>query len=166
MSSLEMLDRSEILVPTQDEAEVARESSHQLARLLADLELAETNKHDDREPVRIEIHLEGDHEVVSLPGSALQLLNVILAHMAQGHMINIVPSHYELTTQQAADLLNVSRPFLIGLLESNQIPYHKVGTHRRIRFNDLMDYKNEYEKQREAALDELAKEAQEWGIGY
>ncbi|ODA28824.1 helix-turn-helix domain-containing protein [Planctopirus hydrillae] len=105
-------------------------------------------------------------ETLSIPVSALQLLKDILAQMAQGHAVMLVPMHVELTTQQAADILNVSRPYLIEQLENNLIPYRKVGSHRRILFKDLMEYKQAMDQQRLQALDELAAQAQELGMGY
>lgn len=78
----------------------------------------------------------------------------------------LIPIHAELTTQEAADILNVSRPFLIKLIESSEIPCRKVGRHRRIRFEDLMNYKQQIDSARMQALDELASQAQELNMGY
>ena len=72
----------------------------------------------------------------------------------------------ELTTQEAANLLNVSRPFLIGLLDQGKIPFHKTGTHRRIRFEDLLTYMREEEQRQELVMSELAAEAQKLDLGY
>jgi excisionase family DNA binding protein len=80
--------------------------------------------------------------------------------MAQGNALTLIPFHAELTTQSAADLLGVSRPFIIKQIEEGRIPAHMAGTHRRIYFRDLMDYKRKSDAARHAALDELAAESE------
>lgn len=103
---------------------------------------------------------------VELPTFALRLLSEILAELAQGNTVKVVPIHAELTTQEAADLLNVSRPYLIKLLDEEAIPYSRTGKHRRIRFSDLMDYKEKRERESLAAMEALAAQAQDLGMGY
>ncbi|MFI7062589.1 helix-turn-helix domain-containing protein [Kribbella sp. NPDC050124] len=99
-----------------------------------------------------------------VPRSAVELLARILAHMAAGQGVSVVPADAELTTQQAADLLNVSRPFLIGLLDAGEIEYRKVGKHRRIRADSLLDYKRTDDQRRREAADELTALGQEMGL--
>lgn len=108
----------------------------------------------------------GPEETVSIPASAVRLLSDILAQMAQGNAVAVIPVHAELTTQQAADILNVSRPFLIEQLEDGVIPFRKVGTHRRVLLSDVMRYKQTMDRNRLKALDELTAQAQELGMGY
>lgn len=118
------------------------------------------NHHDD--VVRLEVT--DDHETLNLPRSAVELLARVLAHMAAGQGVSIVPSHAELTTQQAADLMNVSRPFLIGLLEAGEIEYRTVGKHRRIKARSLMEYIAADDRKRRETADELTQLNQEMGL--
>ncbi|WP_427161924.1 helix-turn-helix domain-containing protein [Aliinostoc sp. HNIBRCY26] len=104
----------------------------------------------------------GDEKVI--PDSIYQVLHQVVQAIASDQAIFIVPQNTELTTQQAADLLNVSRTYLIKLLEQGDIPYLKVGTHRRVRFEDLMKYKQERDTKRRQLLDELIAESQELGF--
>lgn len=105
-------------------------------------------------------------EPIELPAGAVALLMEILEAMATGRGVTIIPENAELTTVQAAQVLNVSRPFLIKLLETGAIPFRLVGKHRRILMEDVMAYKSAIDLEREAALDALAAEAQEQDMGY
>ena len=141
-------------LPDTETAALARESAAELSKFLQEMPAA------DRARVRMD-----GHDLI-LPRQALNLLRDILADMAQGKAVAIMPRHAELTTQQAADMLNVSRPYLIKLLERGELNYHQVGTHRRIRFDDLMNYRQSMKARSAAAMDELTSLAQEHKMGY
>lgn len=115
-------------------------------------------------PSQVRLVVEDDGEELVVPRSAVELLGRILAHMASGQGVSVVPAHAELTTQQAADLLNVSRPHLIGLLEAGEIGYRKVGKHRRVRASSLLEYMRADDRRRRAAADELSALTQEMGL--
>lgn len=99
-----------------------------------------------------------------LPVAAVRLLQDLLREMAQGHAITLVPVHAELTTQQAADALNVSRPYLVKLLETKELPFRLVGTHRRVRFDDLMRYKHIIDAKRLEVLKQLTEQSEALGL--
>ncbi len=103
-------------------------------------------------------------EEIVIPESVYSLLGQVVRAMASGQVISIVPHNRELTTQQAADILNVSRPFLVKLLENGEIPYIKVGSHRRILFQDLMVYKEQRKVKRRQLLDQLIEMTEEAGL--
>lgn len=105
-----------------------------------------------------------NNERIELPEPVFRVLRQIVPQLLQGHALTIVPLHKELSTQEAADILNVSRPFLIGLLERGEIPFVKTGKHRRIRFGDLMAYKKKRDASRRKTLDHLSEIGQEFGL--
>jgi excisionase family DNA binding protein len=114
--------------------------------------------------VKIRIHESG--EFITIPKKALSLLIEILSNMSEGRSISIIPTDSELSTQQAADMLRVSRPHLIKLLENNIIPFKKVGSHRRILLKDLIIYEKHFQKMRAEQLKFLSEQAQHLNLGY
>ena len=107
-----------------------------------------------------------DGTSLEVPESVYEVLVQVVHQMAQGHAVAIVPVHAQLTTQQAADMLGVSRPHLVKLVEDGLIPYTRPGKHRRIRLDDLMSYKRRQADERRAALDELAAESARLGLRF
>jgi excisionase family DNA binding protein len=149
---LALLDQCEPFVADEAEAMIARTAVGKL-RAVADM------NHD------IKISIEDDPRVViPLPARAVSLIARLLESMSEQIPISIIPHEAELTTQQAADFLNVSRPFLIGLLESGRIPFRTVGTHRRIRFGDLVHFEQQSKESRMKSLEKLADEAARLGL--
>ena len=138
------------VVPDETDSELAATASRELARA-----------HKEAISVRLE-----DGTDLLLPKSVTALLIKIMTEMAKGNAVTLTPIHAELTTQEAANLLNISRPFLIKLLDEGKLRFHKVGTHRRIKFTDLEAYREVREHERRTALEELAAQAQELGMGY
>lgn len=140
------------LQPSPEDSQLARESALVLSEFIS----------RDQNALVLQI----EDQAISFPKNAFLMFFEILNQMAKGNAITLIPIHAELTTQQAADHLGVSRPFLVRLLEENKIPYRKVGTHRRIFFRDLMEYKNRNNNERLKVLEKLQKEAQESDMGY
>src|SRR6202040_3252144 len=115
-------------------------------------------------PLRLRIVDDPAKRTVDLPVSAVRMLIQLLEEMARGNAVTLIPVRAELTTQEAADMLNVSRPSLIQLLDDGKIEFRRVGTHRRVRFEGLMAYKRRADADRRAALAELVAYDQELGI--
>lgn len=108
----------------------------------------------------------GDDQQIPLPAEAVAHLTDILGHLAEGRSVMVVPLHEELTTQQAADLLGVSRPFVVKLLDTGVIPHRKAGSHRRVRAADVLAYKQRDDAERRTVADALTAEAEALGLGY
>ncbi|MBO0611794.1 helix-turn-helix domain-containing protein [Thiothrix fructosivorans] len=140
-------------IPTQEDAALAVESSRLLAACIGKGESACLRLHDG-------------NDVMQVPVKAIRLLVEILDAMARGDAVSLIPIHRELTTQEAANILNVSRPYLVKLIESGEIPFHKNGVRRKVLFKDLMEYKQKRDRESMVLLDELTAEAQELDMGY
>lgn len=142
-------------LPSEQEAELARASGRDLSVVLSSR--AETQQFDFKDD-------RGATRTVTLPTSFVRLMVEALAEIGQGNAVSLIPIHAELTSQEAADVLNVSRPYLIQLLDKGEIPFRKVNTHRRIRYDDVLAYKNRVDADRRAALEELSALHQEMGL--
>lgn len=141
--------------PGDVDAEVAQRAVRRIKDYLA--------KHPV-EPEMIEVLVEHGEPSLVLPRPAVALFAQILAQLAEGRGVSVIPSQAEVTTQQAADLLGVSRPYVVRLLEDGEIPHRKIGRHRRILLADLLDYKRVDDQQRRRAADELGELGEELGI--
>jgi excisionase family DNA binding protein len=144
-----------IQLPTDKDIEQARESSRTLSKYAS--------------ADRVHLNIKGSNQETDelvLPGHVVQLLLDILSEIGQGNAINIIPVHAELSTQEAANILNVSRPYLVKLLDKKEISCRKVGTHRRVLVKDLLDYKKSIDEKRHNSLDELTQLSQELELGY
>lgn len=119
-----------------------------------------------RQREKINIVFTDANKSAELPEGAIHLLKEILQLMANGKAVTLISSDSELSTQQAADILGVSRPHLVKLLEEGKIPYRKIGSHRRILFEDLTNYDKELKQTRSERLTFLSKQAQELNLGY
>lgn len=139
--------------PSEEERKIAAESSRLLAAIIGSGKVAR-------------IRVVKDDQEITVPVSAMRMLVDILAHMAEGETMTLIPQNAELTTQQAADFLNVSRPYFVKCLEEGRLAFHKVGSHRRVYFRDLVAYKEQSMAETRKALDELSAQAQELNMGY
>ncbi|MGH3404814.1 MAG: helix-turn-helix domain-containing protein [Streptosporangiaceae bacterium] len=147
--------RLRILAPGDVDADIAGRTARRIRDYLA--------SHPDEDP--LEIHVEGDdNEVLVVPRAGAAMLAQVMSLLESGEGVALVPSAAQLTTQQAADMLNVSRPYLIGLLESGQIEFTKVGRHRRVPFAALVEYKRHADQRARAAADEMSELGQELGL--
>lgn len=144
---------NEVVTPTKADAALAKELGERLAS-------------HGGSGLRLKLRAGDSLEEMVLPTAAERLLLQALTELALGHAVALTPVHAELTTQQAADLLNVSRPHLVKLLDEGAIPSRKVGTHRRVRLDDLLAYRREFLARRQEALSELAAISQELDLGY
>lgn len=146
---------TDLHLPNTQESELAHRGHKELAAWLS----------TKLETQRISIVGEDEKtHAIELPTSAMTLLMDILGELASGNAVQIVPVQAELTTQEAANILNVSRPHMVKLLENGQLPFHKTGRHRRVLFADLMEYKNKREHESLDAMQALADQAQDLGM--
>jgi excisionase family DNA binding protein len=146
----------ESAIPSNKEAALAEKSSRILSDYIRTTKTLTLQLVDNKK----------ENKKIVLPPQALLLLVGILEQMSQGNAISLIPIHAELTTQEAADLLNVSRPYLINLLNEGKIPFRKVGTKRRVLAEDVLRYKTAIDKKRFKTLEALMKQAQELDMGY
>ncbi len=149
-------DSFETVTPSEADTRLAQESSRKLA----------ARKLGKRPSVRLRVEDGDQGEAITVPASAMRLFVRLLQEMSAGNAVTLVPTHAELTTQQAADLLNVSRPYVVKLLDDGKIPSRTVGKYRRVRLDDLLAYKRRDDETRAKILDLLTAEAQGLGMGY
>ena len=147
-----LLHGNEIVTPSPAEAAIAKESSRSLA------------PHVGSKALKIQVKNGQQIEELILPSSAAKVLLGILTEMGRGNAVAFAPVQAELTTNQAADLLNVSRPYFVKLLDEGVLPHRMVGTHHRVKLQDVLAYKQEMFEKRSAALDELTALSQELGL--
>lgn len=139
--------------PSKDEQKLAIESHHALASVIEQLK--------SENP---EIEIEETQERIKIPLSALKFLGEILKAMSQGKPFSLVPVATEVTTQKAAEILGCSRPHLVKLLEDGQIEFTKVGKHRRVKFEDVMNYRKKMKKTQKQNIIDIVKSDEELGL--
>jgi excisionase family DNA binding protein len=150
---LALLDQTtEPIVAGEAEAVIARKAAEKLKPIAA-----------AKQDVRIVVE-DGPKVIVPLPARAVELFLRVLEAMSERTPISVIPHDAELSTQQGADYLNVSRPYFCGLIDRGEIKHRMVGRHRRVRFADLKEYEARSRRERMAALDEMAAEARRLGL--
>lgn len=147
------MELNDIRKPTKEEQKAAMESYDALAAMIEQLR--------SENP---EIEIEETEEKIRIPKSALVLLTRILKEISQGNPISIVPIATEITTQSAAELLGCSRPHIVKLLEEGTIPFTKVGKHRRIKYEDLINYRKQMKANQRRAIREIMELDEESGL--
>jgi excisionase family DNA binding protein len=148
-----MIELKNISKPSKEEQQVAMKSYSALAEVLEQLHIENP-----------EIEIEETQERIKIPLKALKLLAEILRVTSEGKPISIIPIATEMTTQAAADLLGCSRPHLVKLLERGEIDYTKVGKHRRVKFEDLMNYKKQQKEKQRELLRQMMQADEETGL--
>lgn len=149
-------DRFRPIAPTEAESRLAEDSSRRLAPLAR-----------ARRDLRVQVvNDDAPSEPMTIPAAVVEILLHVLSEMALGRAVSVTPVREEMTTQEAADFLNVSRPHLIKLLDRGEIPFRKVGSHRRISVAALNLYRERADAEQERALADLARQAEELDMGY
>ena len=146
-----------VTLPSAEEIALAKLSSQELSAVI------ESNGESQRINV---IDKSGKTHEVTLPASALNMMIEVLTQLGQGNSVSITPIHAELTTQEGADMLTMSRPTFIKLLDSGKIQFNRTGNRRKVLFSAVMSYKQDLENQRLTTLSELSELDQEMGMGY
>jgi excisionase family DNA binding protein len=141
-------------------------SPHEWARLQAHRDVFAAAS-EAKTSVSLTVRQRGnDNKEAGLPEPVAQTLSSLLLALADGHAVHVTRVDEEVTTSEAAELLNVSRPYLVRLLDERVIPHRKVGTHRRVRRSDVVAYRDQQYREVEASLQALANQAQKQGLGY
>lgn len=145
------------MLPSHEEAALAKLSSRELAAYL------ETQAATQKVAITSN---DGKAHQIDIPMTALRLLVEILTELGEGNTVKLIPVHAEMTTQEAADLMSMSRPTFIKLLDEGKIPYHRVGNRRKVKYTEVVTYKRKLDAKRLQALEELSRLDQELGLGY
>jgi excisionase family DNA binding protein len=147
-------------------SEKTSHTDQKIAKASFEALINERNSYRSFKKNKVKLVFQETKNSLELPEKAVQLLKEILLLISEGKEITIIPTDAELSTQEAADILQVSRPHVVKLLKEGKIPYHKTGSHRRISQQDLTTYELALKSTRKASLDYLAKQAQEENLGY